>query len=142
MNNITSLSIDKCTGCGSCYNVCPVDAISMKHDIDGFLVPVIDKEICVLCGKCVSSCPVCNPIFNNNNHPECYAAMAQDEELRMKSSSGGMFSLFAEEIFKRGGVVSGAAYDDNFLVEHIIIDKIEDVVVGTSIPYNYEKSKF
>ena len=127
MNNITSLSIDKCTGCGSCYNVCPVDAISMKHDIDGFLVPVIDKEICVLCEKCVSSCPVCNPIFNNNNHPECYAAMAQDEELRMKSSSGGMFSLFAEEIFKRGGVVSGAAYDDNFLVEHIIIDKIEDL---------------
>ena len=127
MNNITSLSIDKCTGCGSCYNVCPVDAISMKHDIDGFLVPVIDKELCVLCGKCVSSCPVCNPIFNNNNDPECYAAMAQDEELRMKSSSGGMFSLFAEEIFKRGGVVSGAAYDDNFLVEHIIIDKIEDL---------------
>lgn len=24
----------------------------------------------------------------------------------------------------------------------LIIDKIEDVVVGTSIPYNYEKSKF
>ncbi len=24
----------------------------------------------------------------------------------------------------------------------LIIDKIEDVVVGTSIPYNYDKSKF
>jgi len=24
----------------------------------------------------------------------------------------------------------------------LIIDKIEDVVVGTSIPYNYEKSRF
>ncbi len=24
----------------------------------------------------------------------------------------------------------------------LIIEKIEDVVVGTSIPYNYEKSKF
>lgn len=24
----------------------------------------------------------------------------------------------------------------------LIVEKIEDVVVGTSIPYNYEKSKF
>jgi hypothetical protein len=24
----------------------------------------------------------------------------------------------------------------------LIIDKIEDVIVGTSIPYNYEKSRF
>ena len=28
------------------------------------------------------------------------------------------------------------------MVDWLIIDKIEDVVVGTSIPYNYEKSKF
>jgi hypothetical protein len=28
------------------------------------------------------------------------------------------------------------------MADWLIIDKIEDVVVGTSIPYNYEKSKF
>ncbi len=28
------------------------------------------------------------------------------------------------------------------LDDWLIIDKIEDVVVGTSIPYNYDKSKF
>ena len=127
MDNINIVSADKCTGCGSCYNACPVDAISMQHNIDGFLAPVINKEKCISCGKCVSSCPVCHPVFNHNKQPECYAAMAKDENLRMKSSSGGIFSLFAEEVFKRGGVVCGAAYNDEFLVEHIIIDKAEDL---------------
>lgn len=28
------------------------------------------------------------------------------------------------------------------MYDWIIIEKIEDVVVGTSIPYNYDKSKF
>ena len=43
-NNISILSHDKCTGCGACYNVCPVNAIHMEHDIDGFLSPIIDNE--------------------------------------------------------------------------------------------------
>lgn len=30
----------------------------------------------------------------------------------------------------------------NNMDDWLIIEKIEDVVVGTSIPYNYEKSKF
>lgn len=30
----------------------------------------------------------------------------------------------------------------NNMDDWLILEKIEDVVVGTSIPYNYEKSKF
>lgn len=44
---------DKCTNCGACVDVCPVDAISPgdgKH--------VIDKDKCVDCGACVDECPV------------------------------------------------------------------------------------
>ena len=127
MNNINIVSNKNCTGCGACYNICPVDAISMQHNIDGFIEPIIDKDKCILCGKCVAVCPICNPVYKNSNQPECYAAMAANEELRMKSSSGGVFSLFAEEILNINGIVCGAAYNKDFLVEHIIIDKKEEL---------------
>ena len=44
---------DKCTGCESCVEVCPSDAISMQGD-----KAVIDAEKCVDCGVCVDECPV------------------------------------------------------------------------------------
>lgn len=44
---------EKCTGCESCIESCPVDAISMK---DG--VAVVDAQTCSDCGACVDVCPV------------------------------------------------------------------------------------
>lgn len=56
-----------------------------------------------------------------------YAAINKDNETRMKSSSGGIFSLLADVIIKQGGVVFGAAYDNEFNVIHTYIDNIEDL---------------
>lgn len=47
---------DECCGCGACFCACPWNAITMKSDDEGFLYPVINKELCVDCGKCVSVC--------------------------------------------------------------------------------------
>jgi len=44
---------DKCTKCGSCESVCPVEAIS-----EGDETYVIDAEKCVDCGQCADQCPV------------------------------------------------------------------------------------
>ncbi|MBN1816430.1 MAG: 4Fe-4S binding protein [Sedimentisphaerales bacterium] len=44
---------DKCTGCESCVDACPSEAISM---VDG--KAVVDPEKCVDCGVCVDECPV------------------------------------------------------------------------------------
>ena len=43
---------EKCTGCGLCVEVCPVEAISMEND-----KAKIDAEKCVDCGQCVEECP-------------------------------------------------------------------------------------
>jgi len=43
---------DKCTACGACAEVCPVDAITIKD------TAVVDEDTCIDCGTCVGECPV------------------------------------------------------------------------------------
>ena len=48
-NNILDAYI-KCTGCRLCEHICPKKCISFVNDREGFLVPQINKDICVNCG--------------------------------------------------------------------------------------------
>ncbi|MFC1521264.1 DUF362 domain-containing protein [Elusimicrobiota bacterium] len=41
----------KCTGCGTCVDLCPEKAISMKGEVSS-----IDKDKCVGCGECIAAC--------------------------------------------------------------------------------------
>ena len=120
-NNICTLEKHECCGCGSCYNKCPKDAISMQMDSEGFLYPVIDESKCIHCGLCRKVCPSINGIYEHKEEPKVYAAWG-DRELRRKSSSGGLFTLCAEEILDEGGIICGAAYDKDVKVEHICVD--------------------
>lgn len=115
-----------CCGCHSCESVCPFGAITMEPDEEGFLYPVINKEKCTNCGLCQKSCPALQLQYNNDKNPDCYAVMASDE-IRDVSSSGGMFSLVALPVLEEGGVVCGAAYGEDFRVQHIMIDNKEDM---------------
>lgn len=124
--NVTLVPSEKCTGCSACQNICPVDAIQMKPDEEGFIMPSVDEEKCIDCGKCVKQCPALHILQDNNKNPTLYAAMANDE-IRLVSSSGGMFTLAANEIFKQGGVVCGAAFDKNMTLSHRIIDSPEQM---------------
>lgn len=49
---------EECCGCSACYSICPVHAISMVGDEEGFLYPKIDESICVRCEMCLSVCPL------------------------------------------------------------------------------------
>lgn len=119
----------ECTGCGACYNVCPFESIEMKLNQEGFLVPDINIESCKNCGKCRIVCPV------NNKKEELkleninvYAAYSNDTEIRLHSSSGGIFSVVAKEILESGGIIYGAAYENSFRkVSHIEIEKKTDL---------------
>lgn len=47
---------ENCCGCTACFAVCPVQAIKMLPDEEGFLYPVVDAEGCTRCYKCLSVC--------------------------------------------------------------------------------------
>ena len=106
-----------CTGCGACVSICPKQAITMRADGEGFLYPVVDGEKCVECSLCEKRCPVGKDVLEK--HAKILGAQAEDAELRKVSSSGGVFTLLARDTLAKGGVVFGAAFDENLRVEHV-----------------------
>lgn len=130
LNNINKY----CCGCGACYNVCPSSAIKMIQNEQGFLYPNSDKDKCINCNKCINVCPKINSFLDNDKKPVCYAARATDD-IRQVSSSGGIFTLIANDIIDNGGVVCGATMEKNFYVHHICIDNKNDL-------YKIRKSKY
>lgn len=101
-----------CTGCGSCMQTCKVGAITMQPQNDGFVYPVIDPDKCVRCGQCMKSCHALGD--NCWNQPmACYAAQVSDKDVLKISTSGGLFSVLAGNIFKDNGVVYGCVFDEH-----------------------------
>ena len=127
MNNINILNRNECSGCSVCHKVCPHNAITMVETKEGFHYPLIDDDKCTDCGVCVKRCHSLNDNFKIKHRKEFYEVKASDK-IRMKSSSGGMFSLVADYILDRGGYVCGASFTKDWLrVEHIIIDDKKDL---------------
>lgn len=126
-NTVAKVSLEnRCSGCSACEKICPKGAITMKKNNRGFLYPEINAGKCVLCGICLKKCVNESPEYVNYEKPECYAMMASDKQ-RSVSSSGGMFTVAAEYIIDNGGYVCGAAFRDDFSVEHIIINNKDDI---------------
>lgn len=118
---------EACCGCSACMQICPKKCINMIEDTEGFLYPIVDSSKCIQCNLCEKICPIQNIRSESNERQNAYVAYIKNEELRLKSSSGGMFTLFAEAILKENGVIYGAAFDNEFLVHHVGIDNNEDL---------------
>lgn len=117
---------NKCTGCGVCENVCPVSCIKMKFDVEGFRYPEIEEKECIKCGRCEKLCPIINKISTYDGE-NAYAVINKDHEIRMNSSSGGVFSLLAKNILENNGIVFGACMDENGFVIHKSVESIENL---------------
>ena len=114
--NITQ-NHNTCTGCGMCVAICPSSAIQMQQDEHGFLHPVVDTAKCTDCSFCAPKCPVSTPP-QISAHTDVLTGYAKDKTLLPDSSSGAIFPVLAAEIICRGGIVFGAAFDENFDVVH------------------------
>lgn len=117
----------KCAGCTACYSVCPNNAIKMLEDEEGFLYPKVEKEKCVNCGVCRDICPVLNAKENLKMKQHAYIFQHKDDKVRRESTSGGAFSAIAEYILDKKGIVYGVAFDNEFNVIHVGIEKKEEL---------------
>ena len=106
-----------CCGCAACVQICPKVCNRLVEDAEGFLYPHVDRNSCIDCGLCEKVCPIIN-VGEPREPLCCYAAKNKDERIRIESSSGGVFTLLAENIIDDGGVVFGARFDDKWDVVH------------------------
>ena len=74
------------------------------------MYPFIDKERCINCNLCNTICPIINHTEWDDAIIKSYVGYSTNEEIRLKSSSGGIFSVLAEYILKSGNV-SGSSPD-------------------------------
>lgn len=112
---------DLCIGCGVCIYKCPNNALEMKWNNFGFLIPELISN-CDSDGSCIAVCPF-NPFpedevktenelakhflqENTQFHPKIgkyisiYAGYAN--EYRLTSSSGGIATFIFSELLERG----------------------------------------
>ncbi|MDO5137255.1 MAG: Coenzyme F420 hydrogenase/dehydrogenase, beta subunit C-terminal domain [Oscillospiraceae bacterium] len=143
----------RCCGCAACSNTCPQTCISMVANEEGFNYPSINYDCCIQCGMCDVVCPALNrksveDVFYKNPI-KTYAAVSLDRESLENSSSGGVFSVLAEDVLSKGGYVFGAAFSEDFYtVNHIGIDKVEKLgelqgskYLQSEIGYTYQMCK-
>ena len=121
----------ECTGCMACVNSCAAGAMKIKENEYGFVMPVIDMEMCVGCGACEEVCPIVtfpegtDNVRNDVSGAEeiletqkgdnkilgAWSMFHKSPEVVKKSSSGGAFYGLAEKVLQNGGIVFGCNYD-------------------------------
>ena len=128
----------KCTGCAACVDSCPVKALSLELNKNGFYEPEIQLDKCIHCEKCVTVCTVYSPLSVKDQR-EYFYGWNKDEQIRAQSSSGGIFSALAEKILNENGVVFGAKYSDDF--KSVIMESTENTSLTSLRTSKYVQSK-
>lgn len=124
--NIVSVA-DQCSGCGYCRTVCPAHAIEMTARANGFIYPIVHEQLCTGCQICYFSCPSRNDsVFRRPRN--AYALINHDKGSLMKSSSGGAFVVFAQQIILEGGYVCGCIWDSNFKATHMVTNSAKNLL--------------
>lgn len=118
MENVARIK-EKCVGCKSCAQSCPKHCISMVESNEGFWYPSVDEKSCIECKLCLKKCPVENTEFHRNNPQKVWAWRNKNDTDIMRSASGGAADSAAKTVLQTGGVVYGAAYDEQLAVSHI-----------------------
>ena len=124
-------SEEECTGCMACVAICPKDAISTTYSEFGYRIPVVDNSKCVQCGLCAKVCRTTLSQFNSSAS-DTYIAYNTNDDLRLQSASGGVFSSLAKSFIEQGGVVVGSNLsieNGEVTVKHIVVDNENDLIL-------------
>lgn len=121
---------EDCCGCNACGDVCAHGAISFSVDQEGFWYPHVDADACVNCRLCERVCPMLHLDEAKNfgqREPKTYGAWHKNIAIRFDSTSGGVFSALANAMYKEGGYVSGAVFNEDWTVSNFISNNKKDL---------------
>lgn len=127
----------ECCGCTACSNICPQKCIEMRLNEEGFMYPVCNVAKCMECGLCEKACPVVHSTKYAASNPikRGYVFQNRNLDILKESTSGGFFSALAEWVIRNGGLVYGAAYNEDFYIHHIAVDTVTEL-------YKFRNSKY
>jgi coenzyme F420-reducing hydrogenase beta subunit len=117
----------ECVGCNGCVQICPQSCITVQENNEGFWYPYIDENSCVECNKCREICPVNAGHRNDRAYPQAFGAKNKDDSIREKSTSGGLFSVFAHSMLENNGLVIGAVFDDDMNLKYAVAANLNDL---------------
>lgn len=112
-----------CCGCNACGDICPKGSITFKTDIEGFSYPEVDMDKCIDCHLCEKTCPIINIKELKKNYfvqPRTFAAQNKNLDSLFNSTSGSAFAALAERMYKLGGYVGGAVFNEDYSVSQFI----------------------
>lgn len=121
---------ENCVGCGACVDSCHKHAVSLSADEEGFSYPKVDSALCVDCGLCEKVCPVINVSrlkTDNYSTPKAFVCYHNDPSVRFQSTTGGVYSAFAEKVLSEKGYISGAVWTSEFGAVHIVSNDRADL---------------
>jgi coenzyme F420-reducing hydrogenase beta subunit len=128
-----------CTGCGACSTRCGHDALHMDSDSIGVVIPKVNISKCVECGACSRACPALTSV--PSSYPiSCWAAWTANQEQRKVSASGGIAATIYKYAYKKGILVFGAVQKDDWTVEIIRAESLQDLQQFQNSKYTYSSA--
>lgn len=142
---------DLCTGCGTCFSMCPRAAIDIKIDSKrGTYRPAIDLQKCINCGICIKVCPGKGVDFIQLNqlcfgeipksvligsYHNCYTGFVNNSNIRQEASSGGVITQILIYALEQG-IIDGALVtkmsEENPLIPKPFIARTRKEVIDAS----------
>lgn len=144
------IDCDLCTRCGTCIGVCPVETLAYENG------EVVDAgKCCVQCGKCNTVCPgkefsmgkwseeLFQKTYYNwqlfGSYQGIYNAYAQNEEIRVNGSSGGVITQILIELLQMhiidGAVVVVEKKHEPYKFEPFIAVNKEQIIKAAQSKY-------
>ena len=106
MNTVCSLN--KCTGCMACVDICPKNAINIKDSLSAYNAE-IDPIKCINCNLCHNVCQN-NTNIRFSTPIKWYQGWAEDEKIRANGSSGGIATALMLSFIQNGGYVCSCLF--------------------------------
>lgn len=114
----------------------------MIADKKGFLHPEIKTDACINCAACEKACPIINKKSQKEESVPVYAVYSKNDNIRTGSSSGGLFYTIAKYVIENGGIIYGAAFDENLYLSHKGVESTEDLYILQGSKYIQCDTKF